>query len=151
VPKRIETTKFRFEVIETPGHCQDHISLMEPSRGWCFTGDLYFGEKLKIAGRENDIAAMVRSMKRLLEFETEGLVLFSALRTVEKEGRRALQSAIDYFEDLAVKSKDLHRKGMAVPAIVDKLMGGESAFARLTGGQFSSANLIRLLLDADIS
>ncbi|MBI4966407.1 MAG: MBL fold metallo-hydrolase [Desulfomonile tiedjei] len=151
VPRRIETSRFCFDVIETPGHCEDHISLVESSRGWCFTGDLYFGEKLKTAGRETDITAMMHSMKKILELGTENLMLFTALRTVEKRGQKALRAAINYFETLGMKAKDLQERGLDVSAIVDELMGGESMFCRQTAGHFSSANLVRLLLDADLS
>lgn len=146
----IETRNFRFEVIETPGHCPGHVTIVELSKGWCFTGDLYVGERLKIAGPENDIAALVSSWRKLIDLSTGRLVLFTALRTVEKNGRAALQKSIQWFETLDRNAKSLAAKGMPVPAIVDELFGGESAFHRLTSGQFSSSNLVRLLLNSQI-
>jgi hydroxyacylglutathione hydrolase len=146
----IETRNFRFEVIETPGHCRGHVSLVELSKGWCFTGDLYIGKRLKIAGSENDMAAMISSMKRLLRLDTDRLILFTALRTVEQKGRAALETSIQWFETLAFNVKRMNSRGMSVPSMVDELFGGESVFDRITGGQFSSSHLVRLLLDAPI-
>ena len=46
-------------------------------------------------------------------------------------------------------ARDLYRDGFTVEGIVDELLGGESVFDRITKGQYSSANLVRLLLSAD--
>ena len=37
----IQTANCRFQVVETPGHSEDHTVLVEPERGWCFSGDLF--------------------------------------------------------------------------------------------------------------
>lgn len=41
IGSKMETNNFSFEVIHTPGHCSDHISLLEPNHGFLFTGDLF--------------------------------------------------------------------------------------------------------------
>jgi len=40
VPETIETDRFRFDVVEIPGHSAGHVALVEASRGWCFSGAL---------------------------------------------------------------------------------------------------------------
>jgi len=146
----METRNFRFEVIETPGHCPGHVTLVELSKGWCFTGDLYLGQRLKIAGPENDMDAMVASMRRLMELNTDRLILFTALRLIEKNGRDALRKSIQWLENLAYSVKKMDEKGMPVQEIVDELFGGESVFHRLTGGLFSCSNMIRLILNSQM-
>ncbi|MDQ7784064.1 MAG: MBL fold metallo-hydrolase [Desulfomonilaceae bacterium] len=149
IPRKIVTNRYRFDVIDTPGHCPGHIALVEKSRGWCFSGDLYVGEKIKVCGPEHDVGEMVTSMNRLLCVDTDRLVLFTAMRTIEPNGRRALRSGIKYFEEMSRHARDLYRDGFTVEGIVDELLGGESVFDRITKGQYSSANLVRLLLSAD--
>lgn len=146
VPERIRTDRFTFEVIETPGHCPGHITLVEPDRGWCFSGDLYLGEEITICGPENNVSDLLESMKKLLDVETKRLVLLTSLRTIEPEGKQALRASVEHLEELSGKAKDLHDRGLSVEAIVDELLGGESVFHRVTNGQYSSANLVRLLL-----
>jgi hypothetical protein len=51
---------------------------------------------------------------------------------------------------LAFNVKSMSSKGMSVASMVDELFGGESVFDRITVGQFSSSNLVRLLVDAQI-
>lgn len=144
----IETRNFRFEVVETPGHCPGHVALVERSRGWCFTGDLYAGERLKVAGPENDVSAMVASMRKLAELDTDSLSLFTALRIVRHDGRTALRKAIGWFENLARTVKAMDEKGASVPAIVEELFGGESVFCTISDGELSCANMVYLLLNA---
>ena len=43
----LETPRFRFRVIHTPGHSADHIALYEPNRRWLFSGDLYLAPRLR--------------------------------------------------------------------------------------------------------
>jgi glyoxylase-like metal-dependent hydrolase (beta-lactamase superfamily II) len=147
---RIRTDRFEFQVIETPGHCPGHVALVEPGRGWCFSGDLYVGEKVTVCGPENNVDELVTSMNRLLELDTARLVLLTAMRIIEEDGRRALQSSIEHFGSLYNRAKDLHCHGLGLSEIVDELLGGESVFDRITNGQYSSANLVRLLLSADL-
>jgi glyoxylase-like metal-dependent hydrolase (beta-lactamase superfamily II) len=56
IPETIVTGRFAFQVVETPGHCQGHVCLFEPSRGWCFTGDLFAREKPKFIRPEENMA-----------------------------------------------------------------------------------------------
>ena len=41
VSDTIRTERFSFDVVPTPGHSKDHICLVEPTKGWCFSGDLF--------------------------------------------------------------------------------------------------------------
>ena len=104
----------------------------------------------KAAGPETDVTDMVRSMKRLLDVDSRQLTLFTSMRNVERDGRAALQSSIDYLVNLSGRAKDLRRQGHTVTSIVDDLFGGEIIFDGITDGQYSSANLVRLLLEADL-
>lgn len=41
IPDRLYTDRYRFAVLHTPGHSNDHICLLEPDEGWLFSGDLF--------------------------------------------------------------------------------------------------------------
>ena len=156
LPEKIDTDHFHFDVVETPGHCKGHVALVEPEKGWCFSGDLFVGERPKVIRPEEDIAETVRSMKRLADLKTDRLILFTSAGKVVQDGREALRSCVEYFQDLSYKAKDLENKGLSVTAIRDELLDGEGSigqlgsFAELTDGQFSSENLIRAVLRAEI-
>ncbi len=147
-PRKIDTGRYTFDVIHTPGHCRGHVALVERNMGWCFSGDLYVGKSVRVCGPEADTRELVRSMNALLGLETDRLVLFTALRIIERDGQRALRSCIRNLEETSRRAQGLYREGLTVESIVDELWGGESIFNRLTNGQYSSANLVGRLLSA---
>jgi glyoxylase-like metal-dependent hydrolase (beta-lactamase superfamily II) len=150
LPDKIETEHFHFEVVPTPGHCQGHVALVEPTRGWCFSGDLYLSREPKAIRPEEDIAEMARSMQKLVNLKTEQLILFTSLGNVVQDGREALQSCIAYLEDLSQKAKQLEKQGLSASAIRDKLFGRETVLAGITEGDVSAENMIRAALRAQI-
>ena len=150
LPDTIETDHFRFNVIETPGHCKGHITLVEPIQGWCFSGDLYISRSPMAIRPEDDVAEIVRSMRKLVQLNVDKLILFTSLGNVELEGREALQSCIEYFIELSVKAKELQKQGFSTSAIRDRLFGRETSLAAPTNGDFSAKNMIRAVLRADI-
>lgn len=149
MPDTVETAHLRFKVIETPGHCDGHVVLVEPERGWCFSGDLFVSESPKVLRPEEELTGYISSMRRLLELETDRLILFTSIGRIIEDGRQALRVCIEYFEDLSRRAQDLEKRGLSLAAIRDELLGGESNFAQLTGGHYSSENLIRAALRAE--
>ncbi len=148
--ERVETGHFHFDVVETPGHCNGHVALIEPEKGWCFSADLFISEKPRVIRPEEDITGITRSMKKLVALETDRLILFTSMGNVVQDGRNALQTCIEYFQDLSRRAKQLEKKGLSVVAIRDEVFGRESSLAGLTDGQFSSENLVRAALRAQI-
>jgi len=63
-----------------------------------------------------------------------------------EDGRKALQSCIDYIRSLSLKAKALERQGLSPSIIVNELFGRESVLAALTDGHISSENVVRALL-----
>ncbi len=144
--ERIETEHYRFQVIETPGHSIGHVALLEPEKGWCFTGDLFVTEKPKAFRPHEDVIETIQSMKKLAELPTKRLILFTALGRIVSDGRKALQTCIGYLEDLSRKAENLAQRGLSVTAIREKLIGEDTSLATLTEGDFSADNLIKSIL-----
>ena len=148
IPAVVRTPRHAFRVIDTPGHCQGHIALMDESLGWCFTGDLFARTQPKFIRPEENIAIIMDSMRSILAVsDSPSLVLFTAVGKVVEDGRQALRDCLDYLTGLASRVKALHQSGCGPEEIVTKLFGGEHPFAQLTNGQFSTLNLVRSLLD----
>ncbi len=143
----IKTPRFSFEVIETPGHSPDHVAFVEKNQGWVFSGDLFIDRRLSVAGPGMNVSDMLASMNRLVDLMDDKSLLFTSLRTVRRDGRKTLQDFILRFEKLREDARALSARGLDVREIVDKMFGGESMFAAITNDLFSSANLVRLLLE----
>jgi glyoxylase-like metal-dependent hydrolase (beta-lactamase superfamily II) len=146
LPDEVETESYHFDVIETPGHCTGHVAFVEMTRGWCFTGDLFISREPKAMRLEEDIHEIARSMNKLVELQTEKLLLFTGLGNVVEDGRAALQSCVDYIHGLSERARELERQGLSTGAMVNQLFGRESILADLTDGHISSENVVRALL-----
>lgn len=66
--ERIDLGGRTIEVIATPGHTPDAISLFDAANGLLFTGDTYYPAPIWLFRPETDLAAYRRSVQRLLEF-----------------------------------------------------------------------------------
>jgi len=143
---QLETEGHRFLVVPTPGHSPDHVALVEPEAGWCFSGDLYTGARPRVAWRETDVAAMIASLRTLAGFGP--FTLFTGPGEVVENGSEALLGTAAYLEDLVARGREMETAGLGPDEVRQALFGGESSFSSLTGGEFSSANLTRAVLRA---
>ncbi|MFN2244591.1 MAG: MBL fold metallo-hydrolase [Anaerolineae bacterium] len=141
---RLETERFRFQVIHTPGHSPDHICLFEPDRGWLFSGDAYIGGKDRALRAGYDIHGIITSLKKLAELPVG--MIFSGSGTVRTEGRRHLKKKIAYLEELGEQIYALHKEGLAARRISRRLLGREMPIAYVTLGHFSGLRLVQSYL-----
>jgi glyoxylase-like metal-dependent hydrolase (beta-lactamase superfamily II) len=149
IPPVIQTDKFAFEMIEIPGHSTGHIALIERSEGWCFSGDIFAGEKLKFIRPEEDMGTTVVSQETLASLDTQRLILFTSSGRIVENGRKALEECVHNVRALSRKAKDLQVQGRTVAEIMNALFGGEHPRAQMTNGQFTTENLIRSVLKMD--
>ena len=150
LPLVIETENFRFEPIETPGHSVGHIALYEPTRGWCFTGDIFARQDMKVIRPEESIPLTIDSFRKLIALPSERLMLFTSVGKVIEDGRTVLQATIDYLVNLAEKAQQAASQGADVAGIVESLFGGEHPFSALTQNHYSAHNLAASLLEVKL-
>ncbi len=142
----LRTDHYRFEMVEAPGHSEDHVVLIEPSNGWCFSGDLFVSEKIKVIRPEEEIGKIMQSMQNLLDREGE-LTLFTSIGRIEPKGKEGFKNCLSHLERLGREAKRLKREEhLNEEQIVERLFGGESTLAELTNGQFAAGHLVASLL-----
>jgi glyoxylase-like metal-dependent hydrolase (beta-lactamase superfamily II) len=146
LPPAIHTNRYNFEVIETPGHSSDHIALLEPERGWCFTGDLFVSENLKMLRADEDIDGIIASLEKLLALPVDELILYTAIGRVFPDGKRAIRNFLDYLGGLRDRVTRLAGESLTAPEIRDRIFGRETQLAPLTGGHYSVLNLVEQLM-----
>jgi len=146
VPETIKTGNYTFQVIETPGHSTGHIALVELSRGWCFSGDIFAREMPKFIRPEEDVSSMIKSMHSLICLPCERLVLLTSVGKIVIDGRKALSECMAYLSDMAFRTKALADEGRDVKDIMDTLFGGEHNFASITNNHYSTYNFVKSLL-----
>jgi glyoxylase-like metal-dependent hydrolase (beta-lactamase superfamily II) len=145
-PGTIRTDSFSFRVVETPGHSVGHVALMELSKGWCFSGDIFAREQVKFIRPEENVSGLVNSMRKILSLAGDRLVLFTSVGKIVEEGCGALSACIEHLAGLAEKVQHLSREGRTADEILDLVFGGEHNFAQITNGQYTSMNLVKSLL-----
>jgi glyoxylase-like metal-dependent hydrolase (beta-lactamase superfamily II) len=142
--KELETDRYKFEILETPGHGEDHICLFERNMGWLFTGDIFVGGKDKTLRKDFNVWRIIESLKFLVSFEPEWIFPGSGN---EKSGATdELRKKIDYLEGEGQKIFDLHKKGVAPKEIRKRLFGPEMAIKHFTLGHYSGMNLVNSFL-----
>ncbi len=140
----LETPNFRFRVIPTPGHAEDHIALYEPDRGWLFSGDLYLASRLRYLRADEDIYAMLDSLRRVLALEPG--TLFCQHRGCVEDGAAKLRAKLDFLTGLRDRVLELHRRGWNQREIVRALPGSDWFWRFCTQDHFSKLNFVRAFL-----
>ncbi len=142
----IETNKYSFQILDTPGHAEDHITLYEKQEGWLFTGDLFLSTKEFVCLREENIPQKIKSLQMLvnLDFDT----IFCGHSGVHHQnGREKLKKKLDFLLEVQAKTKDLHNKGLIPKEIEKKLFPRKSPVYYVSTGEWSSYNLINSIIN----
>ena len=140
----VETGKYRFEVIPTPGHDLDHICLFERSQGWLFTGDLYVTTRPMASRPMFDMPQILEDLKKVRALNPH--IIFPAPTHVVTEPAEKLDKAIDYLEKVDIRVAELHSRGMDTEQIRQEIFGAEGIIAEMTQQQFSSLNIVKSFL-----
>lgn len=146
----------RYDVVPTPGHCPEHVAFVHRGEGWVFGGDLITSTSPRFARAEEDLEALVASLRAVAALEPERL--FLAHLPVAERPTAQIESLLGYLEARAAEARALRDAGAHVDEIVDRAFGGEVRWWRdpdgggtitakeITGGDFSTENLVRGLL-----
>ncbi|NMD41792.1 MAG: MBL fold metallo-hydrolase [Firmicutes bacterium] len=148
VSDTIATRSYSFQVLETPGHASDHISLFEPEQGWCFSGDLFVSENQKMLRSDEDIDGIIGSLEKLLLLPVKELILFTSIGRVFTDGKSSIRRYLGYLESLRGQVDRLAGRSLDPSEIRDRIFGRETRLAELTGGHFSVLNLVEQLMGA---
>ena len=145
LPDVIETHRFRFTPIHTPGHSKDHVAYLEKNEGWLFSGDLYLGDRIKIFRQDENIHDEINSIGTILTHDFD--VLFCGHNPRYEKGKEALRAKLDFLEAIVEKATSLKAEGMPVPRIISAMQTSSDRFIRyFTMGNVSYGHMIRSAL-----
>lgn len=143
MPETLETEKYKFQVLDTPGHALYHNCFFEPSQGWLFTGDLYVGSKQLVCIVEENMRQTIDTIDRLLKLDFD--TVFCAHGGVIENGKIRLGKKRDYLLSLQENVCKLRAKGLTDREIDNELNGFVLDITPMSGGDWSSYNIIRTL------
>lgn len=130
-------------LVPTPGHSRDHHAVWDDATRTLFAGDLFLGVKVRIAHpHENPrlTAASARAAARLGPRR-----MFCAHRGPVADPVGALTAKADWMDDLIRRVDDRIGGGWSDAAILEELLGGESVSGRISFGDYSRGNFVRML------
>jgi glyoxylase-like metal-dependent hydrolase (beta-lactamase superfamily II) len=145
LPALIDTERYHFQPINTPGHSDDHHVLLEAAEGWLFSGDFYIGN-LRLFRRGENIYQMIESTRRVLTYDFD--TVFCGHNPVLSHGRRAVERKLHYLETLVERVQAAHKRGLRGQVLVWAAGLNEQWWLRaFTGNDVSAMYLIRSILN----
>ncbi|MEN6422007.1 MAG: MBL fold metallo-hydrolase [Smithella sp.] len=135
---------YNLEVINAPGHADDHICLYEPDKKWLFTGDLFCGTTFVYLRKDENYLQILETLKKLSELEIE--TIFCNLKGVVRNGKGALIKKISKMEQLRDDVLKLRDKGLSPESVRQEVLGSEDSWNLITGGHYSKQNTIDSIL-----
>ncbi len=128
------------EILETPGHSEDHVAIHLPEEGWVFTGDVYIGPRVALAPSE-DLDQLLASYQAICDISPEQM--FPAHGAAVQDPAKTLTKTIDHFQELRDRAWQHHDDGMGPDEIASEMFGDQGRFAQ---GRFTYRNMIDELL-----
>jgi glyoxylase-like metal-dependent hydrolase (beta-lactamase superfamily II) len=147
----LKTDKYRFHVLHTPGHADDHIALWEPDQGWLFTGDLMLGPKITAIRPSEDPLRTIESMKQLAKLPVAQLFCSHNWRVWHST--EPLQQKITHWEGLQREARRLRQEGLPEAELLRRLLGSGGLIEWISQGDYHRRHLINGLLrggEADV-
>jgi len=143
MPEVVETEKYRFQVIDAPGHMARQQLLYEPSQGWLFSADLYVRSKLRFCAAEENMQQYISSLGKVLKLDFE--TVFCAHEGILENGREKLRRKLDFLLELQGRVEAYRQQGMSDEEIDRVIFPEEQLITAVSGGEWSSLNVIRTI------
>jgi glyoxylase-like metal-dependent hydrolase (beta-lactamase superfamily II) len=141
MPAFIETGKYRFEVIDTPGHHKDHVAFYEKNMGWIFTGDLYVTRRQAVAFKDENINDEINSIVKILGLDFDTILCGHS--GIHKNGKEKLKAKLEFFLGIREQVNGLKRKGLSVEEINKCLFPKKNLWEFVSRGEWSTMNMVR--------
>ncbi|UFJ40259.1 MBL fold metallo-hydrolase [Brevibacillus humidisoli] len=144
VPSTVETEHYQFEVIHTPGHADDHISLLNREQGWLFSGDLFVTSRPKSFFSFEAAPQIIRSLRSILSYDFSTLICSHA--GVLFDGKKMIQTKLNYLEEVVGQVTALYEQGLTAKQIRQRLFPQIHPMQLLSGFENSPEHLIRSIV-----
>ena len=141
----IETEKYKFEIIPTPGHAVDMAVLFEPQKRWLFVADLYVSYYINYFVKSEMMAAQIESIKKVLSYDWD--FMFCSHNLNIQCGRNELESKLQFLEEFYEKVANLFHQGFNDRQIFSNLKLKEDWTIKLvSGGNLSKLNMVKSVI-----
>lgn len=143
--KMFQTPHYTWDVIHTPGHAYDHVTLFNREKKWMFGGDLYVHPKPKSMFVFESLPVMILSLQKILTYDFE-VYICSHVGVIE-EGRKVIERKLNYLQALQTEILSLYDQGMSAQEIRKRLFPKRHPMNYLSFFENSSKHLIHSVLE----
>lgn len=141
----IETPRYRFRVIDTPGHSHDHVSFFEPTQKWLFCGDLYLSDRLIGFMDGENIVDHLISLQRVISLQPR--VLFCGLKGRLEDATARLCRKYIFWWHLGCRINKMHAAGKTRKEIMRQVFGGEVPFYYLSQYNWGRKHMLDSIIE----
>lgn len=143
VPDVLNSGKYRFDIIDSPGHYRHHKAVFLRDKGWLFPGDLITVLRPTSIFRDENLSDMISSLQRLLHLPFN--TVFCAHTGIHENGRDLFSLKLDYLLGLQEQVRKLRAKGWENTKISQKLFPGAASLNSIIAQDFSSLHMVNTL------
>lgn len=143
----VETHRYRFRVIHTPGHAPDHVVFLAEREGWLFSGDLLISPRLATVKKDEEPLQILDSMRQVVNLPINKIFCGHSYKVWE--GAEPFQEKIHRWEELAAKARRLRAQGWSPGRIARRLLGRPGLPELISMGEFHRLHLVAGLLQGD--
>ena len=147
ISDKVQSRKKEWIVLDTPGHSQDHIALLNKESGTLFTGDLFVSPKTKIIMKSESIPQIMDSIRRVLTYDFGSM--FCCHAGYIQDGKTKLHQKLDYLENLCGEVNNLYANGLSVEEIDQKIFRRKYPITFVSDGEWDSLHIITSLIGVD--
>lgn len=149
LPKSFDVGRYRFDVVEVPGHMEDMVAFFEPDRRWLFSSDAVpLPTRKYIAMPDENIPRMISTMEHIQTLGVE--VLFDSHRGPIDSPYEHIQKRIDYLKETRERVREMHSEGLSYSDMMMKLEIETPWYIEMTKDRFSVEFFLRSLLEDSV-
>lgn len=141
----ISTNKYKFQIIDIPGHARDMIALYEPDQKWLFSSDLYVNSYIGYFLKAESMSQQIASIKKVLKLDFD--VLLCGHNPQLKGGKVKLEKKLNFLQKFESDVLSAYQKGKDANEIFKFLSLKEFWKVRLiSNGALSKLNMVKAVI-----
>ncbi|WP_010093605.1 MBL fold metallo-hydrolase [Ornithinibacillus scapharcae] len=144
IGKTFESRNASWEVIQTPGHAEDHLVFLNKNTGQLFSGDLYIQTRTKLMLKTERVPTIIESIERVLSYDFNEM--FCCHAGYVKDGHKALTKKLNYLKELTEEVLSLQKQGYNEKEIHNLLFKRKYPITYLSLGEWDSKHIISSII-----
>ena len=132
------------QVIETPGHTDDHLVVWDAEHRIVAGGDLFLGVKVRVAHRSESPRLLLESLRAAAALEPR--LLLDAHRGPVTEATPKLRAKVAWLDETIQAIVRGDARGDAPRAIARRVLGREASVGYVSFGEYSKLAFVQAVL-----